>query len=486
MQRRTRIALLFIVVIIGIGSITLACQSKPESGTTSEQVDEARSISQIVSASGTVVPLRWAVLSFSLGGRIEELAVEMGYEVQAGVMLARLDAKDLEQAVVQAEAALSTARAGLAQVRVGPRPQEIVTAQKEVSAATANLMAVHAAVDQARATLDGATASEASAQARLEAAQAELASAEVRVVAAKAELALLKAGAGSQQRAIAELQIDQARNSLWAAQALRDSIGGAVKRREMRDADLDGAEAAVGNAHVAIDIAELVYEEMEAGPRPEEIAPAQVNVDAALIALKGAEVQVEAARAGLDGAWAQVALAKAQLLAAEAQVDVAQARVGQAEVQLDLIKAGTRHEDVALAQMRVVEAEEAVKATELTLTKAQLLSPFAGRVARLEVREEELVSPGQPILYLGDLSGLQVETTDLNEVDIARVKVGQEVEITFDALPERVFTGRVASIEPIATPGQGGTNYKAIVSLDQLDSDLRWGMTAFVDIAVSD
>jgi len=242
----------------------------------------------------------------------------------------------------------------------------------------------------------------------------------------------------------------------------------------------------VGSAHVALNIAELAYEEIEAGPRPEEIAPAQVQVNGARAALSGAEAQVEAVQAGLGGVRAGVAPAEAQVAAAEAQVAAAQARVAQAQAQLELLKAGPRPEDVALAQARVAEAEAALETAESALAQARFVSPFAGTVARLEVREGEVVSPGQPILYLGDLRTLQVETTDLNEVDIARVRVGQGVEITFDALPERIFTGRVESIEPIATPGQGGTNYTAIISLDQLDPELRWGMTAFVDIVVGD
>ncbi len=525
MQRRTWIALWIAIVVVGGGYLAYARHSQPKPQAVSEPV-EAQSLSQVVSASGEVVPLRWAVLSFPLGGEIEALAVEVGDEVRVGMVLARLEATDLEQAVAQAEAALATAQAALAQVKAGPRPQEITAAQEEVSAATANLAVAQAARDQAQATLEGAKASEAvaqaaqdqalatlegarageaAAQAGLNAAQAEVTAAQAGVSAAEAELTLLKAGASSQQRAIAKLQIDQARNNLWGAQAQRDSIGGAVKRKEMRDADLDAAEAQVGNAHVAVNIAELAYEEIEAGPRPEELAPAQVQVNSARAALSGAEAQVKAAQAQLDGAkaevalaeaqvaaaqaqWdgakAQVALAEAQVAAAEAQVAAAQARVAQAQAQLELLKAGPRPEDVALAQARVREAEAALEAAESTLAKARLVSPFAGTVARLEVREGEVASPGQPILYLGDLSGLQVETTDLNEVDIARVRAGQQVEVTFDALPERTFAGRVERIEPMSTPGQGGTNYTAIIRLDQVDPELRWGMTAFVDIIV--
>ena len=90
--------------------------------------------------------------------------------------------------------------------------------------------------------------------------------------------------------------------------------------------------------------------------------------------------------------------------------------------------------------------------------------------------------PGQPVLVLGDLDTLQVETTDLDEIDIARIQTGQRADLTFDALPEEVLTGEVVRIAPMSTPGQAATTYKVIVEFDEIDPALRWGMTAFVDI----
>jgi multidrug resistance efflux pump len=87
-------------------------------------------------------------------------------------------------------------------------------------------------------------------------------------------------------------------------------------------------------------------------------------------------------------------------------------------------------------------------------------------------------------LVLGDLTTLQVETTDLDEIDVARVQPGQRADLTFDALPEKVLAGRVVRIAPMSTPGQGATTYKVVVEFEETDPALRWGMTAFVDIAV--
>jgi multidrug resistance efflux pump len=116
----------------------------------------------------------------------------------------------------------------------------------------------------------------------------------------------------------------------------------------------------------------------------------------------------------------------------------------------------------------------------------QLVAPFAGTIGTVYVRSGELAQPGQSIVTLGDLGSLRVETTDLSETDIARVTEGQPVNVTFDALPGKTITGKVARIAPMSTPGQSAVNYVVTVQLDEVDPVLRWGMTAFVDVRVGE
>lgn len=442
-----------------------------------------RSRGDTVVASGEVVPTQKAQLSFTLAGRMQTVAVAVGDEVEPGEVLVTLETEGLEAKVAQAEAALAVARAQLAQVKAGARPEEITAAQEVVVAATANLTATQASRDQALATLQGAKCSQESAQAGLGIAQAEVSAAQARLSAAEAELTLQKAGTSVQQRAIAKLQVDQARNSLWAAQAERDSVGGAVERGEMRGADLDAAEAAVGNAHAALDIAKLTYEEIEAGPRPEEIAVSQSGVATARATLSGAEARAEAAETELGGPRAHVALAEAQVAGAEAQVVAAQARLAQAEAQLELLKAGPRPEDVALVQARMTEAEAALAAAESALTGAELTASFGGTVTDLGISPGETVLPGQAVLTLADLHHLQVETTDLSERDVDRVAVGQQATVYVEALGLDIG-GRVVRIAPQATTVGGDVVYTVVVELGEQPSDLRWGMSVEVEITI--
>ncbi len=289
---------------------------------------------------------------------------------------------------------------------------------------------------------------------------------------------------------------------------------------------LDDADArlAVQQAEAALKAAQARLDELKAGPRPEEVEEAKAAVAMAQAALqrllKPDPVQVAAARAEL--AQAEVALRRAQdaydrvkwdpaigarpealqleqatgaynvakarldalLNPSSADVAAARAQLQQARARLALLEAGARPETIAAAEAEVARAKAALEAARLALARCEVRAPFGGTVGDVAVRVGELVAPGQPLVVLGDLTTLQVETTDLDEVDVARVAVGRRVTVTFDALPERVFTGTVVRISPMAASGTGGVRYTAVIALDEMDPVLRWGMTAFVDIEV--
>ena len=80
---------------------------------------------------------------------------------------------------------------------------------------------------------------------------------------------------------------------------------------------------------------------------------------------------------------------------------------------------------------------------------------------------------------------MRVETTDLRETDVVQLQSGQEVEVTFDSLPDQIFDGIITHIAPVSTSDRGSTNFTVHVDIPRLDENLRWGMTAFVNILVS-
>ena len=94
------------------------------------------------------------------------------------------------------------------------------------------------------------------------------------------------------------------------------------------------------------------------------------------------------------------------------------------------------------------------------------------------------MAPGLPVFVLASLNQFYVRTTDLKELDVAQVAVGQKAVVTVDALPGREFEGVVHEIALQAKNNQGDVVYDVTVALVDPEAckSLRWGMTAEVRI----
>lgn len=316
---------------------------------------------------------------------------------------------------------------------------------------------------------------------RLDPAAARLAvqQTEAALEAAQAQLALLQAGSRPEQVAAAQAQVEAAQAAVSQASAqLKQLQAGAT------DAEIAAAQAQVAAAQAEQLAARQAHDQTlkcyDAGGS--EICPALGEPEEqARYALHAADEGLAAAQAQLD---ALTGGAAARIQAAESAVAAATAQQHVAAAQLALLQAGATSEEIAAAQATVSQAEATLEVARAAVGKCEIRAPFAGTVGAVNVRAGETVAPGQPLVTLGDLTTLRVETTDMDEIDVARVTVGQKADVTFDALPEQVFTGHITRIDPMSKPGAGGVNYTAIVELEESDPALRWGMTAFVDIEV--
>jgi len=166
-------------------------------------------------------------------------------------------------------------------------------------------------------------------------------------------------------------------------------------------------------------------------------------------------------------------------------VELLEARISTAQREYEIFSSGPDPDDLAVAEARLANAQAQLDAAEAALNDLELRAPFEGNVSELFVHPSEWVNVGQPVLLLADISHLQVETTDLSEIDLAQLRIGDSVIVTFDALPDVVVRGIVKRIAPKAAEG-AGVNYPITIELSEIPGQLRWGMTAFVDIEVGD
>ena len=120
--------------------------------------------------------------------------------------------------------------------------------------------------------------------------------------------------------------------------------------------------------------------------------------------------------------------------------------------------------------------------------KARVTSPMSGIVIKKGVELGETVTSGVSsfndgtvMFTVADLKSLIIRV-NLNEVDIAKVRVGQPVRVTLDAYPQKIFTGKVRFVAPAAKVVEKIKVFEIEVALDQLDEAFRTGMSANVEI----
>jgi HlyD family secretion protein len=101
--------------------------------------------------------------------------------------------------------------------------------------------------------------------------------------------------------------------------------------------------------------------------------------------------------------------------------------------------------EVAKVQAQGAEAQAAYDAAEDALGKSSVRAPFDGIVYALPVKQGAYVQTGDLLLQEGDLSRMVVRTF-VDEPDIGRLATGQKIEVTWDALPGRIWNGTVSTI----------------------------------------
>ena len=136
------------------------------------------------------------------------------------------------------------------------------------------------------------------------------------------------------------------------------------------------------------------------------------------------------------------------------------------------------------AQTRIEAAQASLTASQANLDKYELRAPAAGTLVDLNLQLGELVSIGQPVATLADLSEWYVETIDLTEIDVLTIRIGQAVQIAADALPEVILNGTVVSIGDTYQEVRGDITYVTRIKVENADSRLKWGMTVLVTFSL--
>ncbi len=159
----------------------------------------------------------------------------------------------------------------------------------------------------------------------------------------------------------------------------------------------------------------------------------------------------------------------------EAKNDLAlkKAKLDEAQDLYDRLKDGPDAKQLPLLQERLKAAKAAMAAFEVQ-------APFNGVVTDLNAKTGGSINAGETAVTIADYSSWIIRTTDVTEIDVVKLKEGQPVTVTLDAIPNLALKGKVLAIGQNYAESQGDIVYEVTILLTDVDPAMRWGMTAAV------
>ena len=139
-----------------------------------------------------------------------------------------------------------------------------------------------------------------------------------------------------------------------------------------------------------------------------------------------------------------------------------------------------REQIVQDAHTALKAAKAALDAAELNLKYCLMYVPFKGHVAYRYGEEKEMVRGGQTVFTLMDLSRVIIEI-GVPEISIGRIKKGQKVSVTFEAIPRKIFSGKVFQVAVSSLPDI--RLFKVEITVENPDLIIKPGMTALSTIS---
>jgi HlyD family secretion protein len=301
---------------------------------------------------------------------------------------------------------------------------------------------------------------------------------------------------------LATLQKTSLAQNIILAQA--DLISAKQALKDLYDTQLAQAQAEqnVANAQKAIDTAQSNFDSVKTTGATSDINAAKANLLLAKNALDKAQKDYDPyankADNNLFKAMLLNKLASAQkrydaavntynnligtantttVSVSQANLDLAKAQLVDAQKKLADLKAGPSTDDIASAQARI-------DAAQATLNQAFISAPFAGTITDSMNHTGDLVRAGTTAFQIDDPSRMLVDV-QVSELDIDKVKNGQDAVLTFDALPGKTYHGKVIEVGQSGVSNSGVVNFPVTVEITDADASIKSGMTAAVNITVS-
>ena len=250
----------------------------------------------------------------------------------------------------------------------------------------------------------------------------------------------------------------------------------------------DEFQAQVRQAEGALANAQAYLQQLQAGPRPEEVRRAEHSLEQARVSMLNDKDTLDRttklAAAGV--------LPRETLDNVRAKFESSKEQVQYLEQSLQLIKSGARTEEIARAQGSLQQVEGQLAFARSQLEATIIRAPISGTILERTAEKGELITaqfasgaedgPQGSVVAIADLHDLRV-SLDIPQTKFTQISLGQKAVIKVDAFPDRKYDGRIVEISPEADSQKSSVTVK--VQIIRPNSRLRPQMNATVELPSS-
>ncbi len=384
-----------------------------------------------------------------IAGRIEQITVEIGSNVNKGAILAKLEDKELLLRVRQAEVALETAKTAHSQAKALAE----VKVRSQVAQAEAGLLGAEASLRQVQDIAETRISS-------------QLEQAEAGLEALKTNLKKIKDGARPEEKKQIEATVQQAKANMDNAKSDLDRIERLYAEGAVSKQTLEGARTRATIAEAQYEAATQQLKLVETGAREEDI--------------KAMELQVKSAESGLALArslWATKSWEK--------DISLAQSHYNQAKAGYDaakaLEKAKSWEAEIASAEAGVKQAETALALAKEALSYATITAPISGTISKRNYDVGSMANPAMPMFTIVNMNNVKA-VIDVPEANLKDISYGTKALIS-SATFSKPITGQVTLISPVVKPTSRTASVE--ISIDNTDHRLKPGTFARINIPLA-
>ncbi len=385
-----------------------------------------------VRVTGKIKPAASVELAFDNSGRISKVSGEVGTRVSAGQILAELYNADIISDLIGSQANLKSQEAQLADLKNGPRPEDIEISKAKVNNARRDLAdkieeaytkaddAIHAKVDQFISNPN-----------------------------TNPQLNFLTDGQLKADIESARFQLNS-RFKIWASSMQKFNAN------------------------------ENLYS--FAGEANDQLRIIRSFLDVVAISVNDLGPTAGLSQTAVDLYRADVSTARTNVNSAINNISSAVSSLKVAESELAKANAGSTLEEILVAEANVEKAKAQVEGIRAKLSKTRIISPITGVITKQDAKVGQIVSASAPLVSVISDAKFEIEA-NLPETDISKIRVGDSAKLTLDAYGSGIFFDvRVISVDPAETVIEGVSTYKITLAFLRDDGRIKSGLSADINI----